>query len=253
MYSQSQRDLLRELVISQIQDRDQSSFLGFLWSFLHPLLLLLILYTFFNTAFGGEVEHYGIYMLIGLVHYTHFANTTSAALRSLRQMRSLTAETVFPKELLVLSSMLAGSLDYVLSIVTCLVIAVFVGVPIEWNWLWSFVIVALQLQLSVWVGVLLSALYPFIGDIDHVYQIFLRILFFATPIFYNSSFLSSDLAETVIALNPLAQLIAISRGVILEGRADLPVIVLFLLVNGILAWIALRVFRSLEPSFAENV
>ena len=253
MYTQSQRDLLRELVVSQIQDRDQSTVLGFLWSFLHPLLLLLILYVFFSVQFEGEVEHYGVYMLIGLVHYTHFANTTGAALRSLRQMRSLTVETVFPKELLVFGSLLAGSLDYLLSIATCLVIAAAVGVSVQWVWLWCLPIVVLQLLLSSWVGLLLSAVYPFLGDIDHLYQIFLRILFFATPIFYTSSFLSSDAARAVIALNPLARVIQISRDVLLEGRIDLGVAILFLTANGILAVAALRIFRMLEPRFAENV
>ena len=253
MYRRRHLDLLRELAVAQARNRDQSTLLGILWSFLHPLLLLVVLYSFFSNLFATEIENYGVYLLIGLVHYTHFANTTGAALRTLGQMRELTAETVFPKELLVLSHIAASSVEFLVSTGVYLGIAALAGVPISATWLWVGVTLVLQLVLSTWVGLILAGLYPFLADIDHLYQIFLRMLFFATPVFYEASSLSGEVAQTVIRANPLAWLAAFSRGAVMTGRIDYGSALVFLLINAVLVGVALKFFRALEPRFAEHV
>jgi lipopolysaccharide transport system permease protein len=253
MYRRHDLDLLRELAVSQAQSRDQSTLLGVLWSFLHPVLLLAVLYVFFSSAFATDVEHYGLYLLIGLVHYTHFANTTGAALRTLGQMRELTAETVFPKELLVLSYVAAGSVEFVASVAVYLTIAAATGVAASWSWGWALAVVALQVVLVAWTSLTLAALYPFLADIDHLFQIFLRMLFFATPVFYEPSFVTSAVAKAVILLNPLAWLVEFARAAILEGRVEWLPGAGFLALNAVLVVAALRLFRALEPRFAEYV
>lgn len=254
MYQRSQIDLLRELAIAQYKLKDQSTVFGFLWSFLHPLALLLVLFVFFNGGFGGQIEHYPIYMLLGLVHYTHFANTTGAALRTLRDMRELTAEAVFPKELLVFANVVSGSIEFVISMAICLGLAAAAGVPPSAAWLWVLPAMALQLLLAAWVGLGLASLYPFAGDIDHIYQIVLRMLFFGTPIFYDSKFLgNSPLAQTALEINPLAQMIGISRDAVLHGELRPGVLAVFTAVNLAGGVVALWLFKKLEPRFAENV
>ena len=240
--------------MAQYKLKDQSTVFGFLWSFLHPLALLLVLFIFFNGGFGGAIENYPIYMLLGLVHYTHFANTTGAALRTLRDMRELTAEAVFPKELLVLSNVVSGSIEFVISMGICLALAAAVGIAPTFAWLWVVPGMALQFVLATWVGLALASLYPFAGDIDHIYQIVLRMLFFGTPIFYDVEFLSdSPVAQAALSINPLAQMIEISRGAVLRGELRPGVLVAFLAVNLAGAAAAFWLFKRLEPRFAENV
>lgn len=254
MYSRAQIELLGELIAAQYKVRDQSTILGLLWSFLHPVLLLGVMYLFFNSRLGAEIENYGLYLLIGLIHYTHFSNSTGAALRTLRSTRELTSEAVFPKELLVFGNVIAGSIEFLISIVICLLIAVVSGVDLSWNLLWLPGVVALQLLLVTWVALLLAAIYPFAGDIDHVYEIFLRMLFLATPIFYEASFVGGGLAGTVIRWNPMTQLIGLSRWAFTGGSdPDLRIWSAFLLTNAVLCLGAFAFFKRLEPQFAENV
>src|SRR5690606_3511388 len=134
------------------QSRDQSTLLGALWSVLHPALLLAVLYAFFSNAFATDVEHYGVYLLIGLGHYTHFANTTGAALRTRRQMLELPSETVFPKELLVLRYVAAGSVEFLASLAVFLAIAAATGVAGSWSWGWALGVVRLQIVLVAWTS-----------------------------------------------------------------------------------------------------
>jgi ABC-type polysaccharide/polyol phosphate export permease len=114
--------------------------------------------------------------------------------------------------------------------------------------------VLLQLLLVLWVSLLLASLYVFVKDIEHVYQVFLRVLFLVTPTFYAPDLLGSGAARLVVLLNPLAQLIGYSRAILI-GEVPLPYGVLAALfaANLLLILAALTVFRRLEPRFAENV
>src|SRR5687768_4642565 len=87
--------LLREVAISQHKIRDQSTVLGFLWSFLHPLILLALLYLIFQGRIGQSIPHYPLFLLIGIVQYTHFSKSTSGGMRSLTRMRGVTVNVIF--------------------------------------------------------------------------------------------------------------------------------------------------------------
>jgi len=252
MDRRAQLNLLWELTIAHHKLRDQSSFFGFLWSFLHPLVMLGVFYIFFRYMAGSQVRHYPVYLLVGLVHYTHFSNSTKAALRSLRSMRQLTVDTVFPKELIVISWVVSSSIDFVISLGICLALALASGVSITLAWLWIPVLFLVQLLFTIWMGLLLSCLYLFAWDLDHIYEIGLRLLFFTTPIFYTRTVLGSGLAQTIVGLNPLARIIDAARGAIIDGQGvSLPLFALALVVNGVAMFAAYRLFKKLEPRFAE--
>ena len=124
--------LLREIAISQYKLKDQSTFLGLVWSLLHPLLMLGVLFVFFNLHMGRNVEHYPLYLLVGLIHYTHFSTSTNTGMTALVSMRGLTRDTVFPKEVLVVASVAVTSIEFIISLGICVMIALFTNVRLSW-------------------------------------------------------------------------------------------------------------------------
>jgi len=247
-------NLLWELSRSQYKLKDQSSFFGFLWSFLNPIFMVAILFVFFRGRFGHDVEHYGVYLLLGMIHYTHYSNTTSNSMRVFVSMRQLVKEAVFPKELLVFSSTLSNSVDFVIAMGVSMVVACLSGVTPTAAW-WSLPLVLfVQMLLVSWVSLLLSCVFPFARDVDHIYQVFLRALMFLTPIFYTESLVGEGTARYLVILNPLAQLIAVSRKIIIDGTApSFDVLGILLVVNAVFVVLTLRVFRSIESRLAEYV
>jgi ABC-2 type transport system permease protein len=215
LYDGRTLNLLRELTLSQYKLKDQSTFFGLLWSFLNPLFMVGVLFIFFRSRLGETVEHYGVYLLLGMVQYTHFSNATSTSMRVLLSMRHLTKEAVFPKELLVFSSTLASSIDLILGMAVCVIGGYVSGVDLSWSALALVGVVILQCLFVSWVSLLLSCLFLVARDVDHVYQVFLRALLFLTPVFYPMSFLGNGLAHYLVLLNPLAQLIELSRDILL--------------------------------------
>lgn len=247
-------NLLRELTITQIKLKDQSTFFGLLWSFLNPLLLVAVLYLFFQARLGQDIQHYALFLLIGVVHYNHFAQATNVGMRVLQSLRQLTTEVVFPKELLVLSSVLSNSFEFVLEIPLVVLIAAWAGVPLTSALLWLPVVMLLQFCLSLWVALSLAALFVYVRDLEHLYGIFLRLLFFITPVFYAPAFLGDTLAFWLVRLNPLAQLMTFSRAIILEGiPPPLEWFALLFVFNGVTLVLAWRLFKFMEPRYAERV
>ncbi len=253
-YNKKHIHLLGQIAYSQFKLKDQSTFFGFLWTFLHPLIMLTILFAFFNFRMGQEINHYGIYILIGLVQYMNFSVSTSASMRVLYSMRQLTSNTVFPKELLVFGSVVSNAIEFLISMLVCIVIAYFAGVNLLWSALLLPVVIVLQLMLILWVSLFLSCLYVFVRDIDHIYQVFLRVLLFITPIFYDFAFLGEGIAKRIALLNPLTHLVMFSRTLLIEGRVfPLGQVISFSLINLLLIYLGAKVFKKLEPTFAERV
>jgi ABC-type polysaccharide/polyol phosphate export permease len=253
-YDAKSLNLLRELTVSQYKLKDQSTFFGLVWSFLNPLFMVAVLFIFFQRRLGGVEEHYGIFLLLGLVQYTHFANTTTGAMRVLVSMRELTKEAVFPKELLVLSATLANSVDLVIAMVVCTLVAYTVGVTPSWHAVFLLCVIVLQLLLVTWVSLILSWMFLFARDIEHIYQVFLRALLFVTPIFYTTTFVNDGLARYLVLLNPLAQLIELSRRTLLHATApSIESLLGLFFANALLVALAFRLFKTFEPHLAEYV
>ena len=179
----SYRNLIREMAWSQFAVQDQNSVLGLIWSFLNPTLMVGVLFAYFQGSAGKGVAHYGIYLLLGMIHYTHFSNTTAAAMNSLHNMAQLTRHTVLPKEALVIGSVMVTSVEFGVSMLVCLILAFLSGVPMKSCLVAAPLIMLLQLVFATWVSFLLTTARVFVKDLSHLYQVFLRLLFFITPIF----------------------------------------------------------------------
>lgn len=251
-FGKQYRNLLREIVLSQFKLKDQSTFFGFIWSFLNPLIMLLVLLIFFSTIMRGHVEHYGLYLLIGIIHYTHFSNSTNGSMSVLSQMSQLTCNTVFPKEVLVIGSVIASSIEFVISMLICIPIAYLSGVRPSWTIAMLPAVFLLQIMMTLWVSFILSCLYIFLKDVGHIYQVFLRILFFMTPVFYTPAFYGRGLAKYIVLFNPLAHLIGFSRVIIIDGQLfPIKLFLIFLALNVCCIYIGFRILRKYEPKFAE--
>jgi ABC-type polysaccharide/polyol phosphate export permease len=254
LYDRKYLSLLREIAVTRYKLKDQRTVLGFIWSFLNPLIMLSLLFVLFNARLGNKIDHYAVYLLIGLVQYTHFSNSTNRSMQVLLSMRDLTSDAIFPKELLVIGSVIADVVELVASMAVCLAIAALAGVHLSWSILVLPFVFLLQLTVVLWVSLCLSCVYVFVRDLAHVYQAFMRLLLFATPIFYHASFLGDGPAQYVVWLNPLAHLVDYSRSLILGGgHFSVHQILIFFAANLLLLYWSVRLFRRYEPVFAEYV
>jgi ABC-type polysaccharide/polyol phosphate export permease len=216
--------------------------------------MLVVLFSFFRTGMGRQINHYAIYLLIGIIHFTHFSTSTSAAMTALYSMRQLTRNTIMPKEVLVIGAVISNVTEFVVSLLICIGIASLSGVELHWTVVLIPLVVLLQLMMVSWISFFLSCLFVFVRDIGYIYQVFLRILFFITPTFYTPDFLGGGVARYIVLINPLAHLISFSRAVVIDGRVfPVKLFLIFAALNAILILLSFKIFKRYEPRFAEFI
>ncbi len=249
------RDLVLLRVVARVQHQalDQGTTLGYLWSLLHPLMLLLVLYFVFRRRVGAGIPHYTVFLLIGVVQFGHFSKSLNAGMRSLRQMRSLANSVIFPKDILVYSAILVKAPEFVISMLLVAGIGILSGTGLSAALLALPLVLLLQLLCVSWLGLLLAMAYAFVRDLDHIYELGMRVLFFVTPIIFSLDQVSPTVRQ-VLLLNPLASLIEFSRLLILNGTLPpLPVVGLVALVNLGLLYLAMLLFRRSELLVIERL
>lgn len=245
--------LLRQISVTQFKNKDQSTFFGFMWSFLHPILLLLVMYLVFNFKFGNTIKHYPIYLLIGIIHYNYFSGASLSAMRVLDSMKQLTRNAIFPKEILIFATVFANTFEFLISMCICILLAYVAGVKLTMIIILIPFVIVLEILFVMWISLIVSTIFMFVKDIGHIYQVFIRALFFLTPIFYNISQLGDGFAKKIALMNPLTYIITFTRSLILNSQFfDISKYMTILILNLVLLILFLIVFRKYEIYFAES-
>ena len=257
--------LLRELVISDFKLRYQNSVLGYMWSLLRPFSLFIILYLVFVKILqaGGDIPHFGVYLLIGIVIWNYFAEVTNNSVTSIVGKGDLLRKVNFPRYVIVV----AGSFSALINLFfNFIIIAIFMLVA---NTEISSAIIAMPLLIvelfvfSLAVGFLLSALYVRYRDMTFIWEVVMQGLFFATPIMYAFSLVSdrSPVMAKLLIINPVAQLMQDMRYALVTPKSETlgstfgtPIAYLIpIMVVVVASVLAGLYFRSRAPHFAEEV
>lgn len=253
------RGLIQTLVVRDLKARYRGSVLGFFWSFINPLLLLLIYNFVFSTVMPGvrpaDLEPYALFMFCGILPWTWFSSSLLESSSTLLSGGNLIKKVLFPAEVLPIVTVLANLAHFFLGLPILVAFLVYYRRPLDpVELLWFPVIVLVQLVLTVGLALLLSALTVHFRDLKDLLGNLLTLWFFATPIIYPIS-QAPEYMRWAMNLNPMTHL-AISYQEVLfyvgpHGHwrwlmsLALLAVVVFLL--------GYFVFDRLRDSFAEEV
>lgn len=203
-------DKLFALARAEWRLRQQSTFLGFLWTLLNPALMFAVLYGLFVKWLGRAQGDYAVFLLIGLVEWNFFASATSYALSSLLRRAPLLKSYPLPLEVPVLASVLSVYFSHLLELAALgLILAFFQGAP-SLPWAWLLVIDAAYLALAAGAGLFLAGLYVFFSDLERIWGIILTAGFFLTPVFYPLAIIAPE-KGALLKASPLTAVIESAR------------------------------------------
>lgn len=253
------RGLIQTLVVRDLKARYRGSVLGFFWSFINPLLLLLIYNFVFSTVMPGvrpaDLEPYALFMFCGILPWTWFSSSLLESSSTLLSGGNLIKKVLFPAEVLPIVTVLANMAHFFLGLPILVAFLVYYRRPLDpVELLWFPVIVAVQLVLTIGLALLLSALTVHFRDLKDLLGNLLTLWFFATPIIYPIS-QAPDYMRWAMNLNPMTHL-AISYQEVLfyvgphghwRWLMSLAVLAVFVFLLGYF------VFDRLRDSFAEEV
>ncbi len=253
------RALINALVARELKARYRGSVLGFLWSFVNPLLLLLI-YNFVFTkvmpdARGKELEPYALFLFCGLLPWTWFSSSLLESANVLIAGGNLIRKVMFPAEVLPIVTVLAGLVHYALGLLVLAAFFVYYGHPIvPANLAWLPVVVTIQLALTLGLSLLIAALTVHFRDLRDLLQNLLTLWFFGTPIIYPLS-RAPESARWLFNLNPFTHLAVSYQDVLFRpepfaGWRRLLVVGAGSLVMFVIGYV---VFDRLRDTLAEEV
>lgn len=208
--------LLYNLVHRDLTVRYKRSVLGFAWTMLNPLLLMLIFVVVFSSIFRFAIKHYEIYFLAAYVAWNFFAQTTIGAMGSLAWNGALMKRVRVPKTIFALASTISGIINLLLSFVPLLLIMYAVGMKVHASILFVPFGVLLLGIFTFGVALLLSAVAVFFTDVREMWTIAITGLMYLTPIVYPLAVVP-ERYRRIILYNPLFHLLELIRQPIYDG------------------------------------
>lgn len=247
------REFLKSNVKKDIRGKYKGSFLGVLWSFINPLLSVLVYAIVFPYIMRIKVENYLIYLITGIIPWTFFTSSINMGLISVLSNADIIKKVYFPRIILPISTVTSCLVNFLIS---CLIIVLFClgsGLGISFQILWLPLIAIIQYIMLLGFTFILSAIEMYMRDIEHIVNFILSMAFYVTPILYTPDIFPENLAW-VLKVNPMAYLVNAYRSIFfyqkmpdLIGLGVVSIFSIFLFMIGYL------IFGKLQKGFAEEV
>jgi ABC-2 type transport system permease protein len=222
LISKKNRALLSELVRTDFKLRYQGSVLGYAWSLLRPLMLFAILYVVFVKflRLGGDVPHYPIYLLLGIVLWNFFGEMTNLSLSSVVSRGDLIRKIRIPRWIIVLTSSFTALINLGLNLLVVAVFMMFNDVDLMRSGL-LFPLILIEIYVfALGVSLFLAAAYVKYRDISYIWEVIMQGLFYLTPILYPLSIIPNETFKKLILMNPMAQAIQDSRHALVTPQTE---------------------------------
>lgn len=210
------RDLIYQLVRRDVVTRYKRSVLGIAWTMLQPLGMMIIFSLVFSQLFHG-VKGYPTYVLSGLIAWTFFSQTTSAAINQMVWGGTLLRRIYLPRTSFAVSAIGTGLVNLAFSLVPLILIILFTGGHIGWSALFVPIAMILIASFALGTGLLLSTLAVYFPDVAEMYQIILLAWMYLTPIIYPKDIIPEAYRSWLLNLNPMYYLIQIFRQPLYDG------------------------------------
>ena len=246
-------DMIRELAWSDFKLRYKGSLLGFLWSFIKPLLMLLVLYGVFSLILTQKIDHYILFLLLGIILWNFFVESTNISMSNILAKRELLKAVYFPRKNLVISSCLNALFTLVFNFAVFSLFLIFFRIQFNWVMLFFVIPISLLYILSLGVSYIISALYVKYRDIVHIWEVVLQVGFWITPIIYSIKMIPAKYIN-IYMMNPLARIIDDSRDIIIYGKSpELLSIIITALISIIIYVIGYYIYKKKSDYFAEDL
>lgn len=210
----NQGRLVLNFALLDLRLRYRNSILGVAWTFLEPLMMLGVLYLVFTNIFRNDIEHFPLYLLLGLITYNTLQRGTDMGLTSVASKSSLMKQIFIRKDVPAASATLTAAIMLCLDMaVFGVFMAAFQFVPTA-TILLLFPILALELLLVLGLSLPLSVLNVRFNDVQFIWRVVMQAGFFLTPIFYTMDILPGAM-RSVLEWTPMVQIMVMARDVAL--------------------------------------
>ena len=245
--------LMKQLVSRDFKTKYKRSVLGVLWSFLNPLMTMMVQYIVFSTLFKSDIPNFAVYLLIGIVCFSFFSEATTMSLTSIVGNASLITKVYVPKYIYPLTRVMSSTINFGLSLLPLLAVLLITRTPIRPAILLLPFGVCCLFALALGVGMLLASAMVFFRDTQFLWGVVSMLWMYATPIFYPESIIP-DQFMPIFKMNPLYHIIRFIRTILINGVSPEPkAYALALIASVVPLVIGATVFKRTQDRFVLNI
>jgi lipopolysaccharide transport system permease protein len=250
-------ELLASLLRREVRQRYKGSALGLVWSYLQPLLMAGIYSLLFSVLWrSNTVKHYPVFVLCGLAAFAFFQSAVMGGTTSIVDNASLVKKIWFPREIVVVSSVLSHALAAIVMF-ALVVPAGLYFTPSAIKTVWILIpVFALFILLACGISLLFATANVYYRDVAHLVGVIFLPWYFLTPVLYSFSALPGAVHHQALVTalrygNPVAPYVEVIRGVVLDGRFPSIIEAIYVVLVGPAVFaLGLWVFQRREDTFA---
>ncbi|MDE7311324.1 MAG: ABC transporter permease [Eubacterium sp.] len=210
------RSLIRQLVMKDIKLKYRRSFLGYVWSVLNPLLVMIVMYLVFSQMFRVEIVNYPAYLVIGQTLFTFMTEATNQAIFSITGNSTLLKKVYVPKYIFTLSKVTSSLVNLLFSMGAMVIVFILTGVSFSVYMLFIPIVLAQLYVFSLGLGLFLAQAAVFFRDIQYIYSVLTTAWMYLTPLFYPMEQLPESMQSSIRAFNPMYHYVTQFRTLVLE-------------------------------------
>lgn len=211
-------ELLKQLIIRDIKLKYRRSYLGYLWSILNPLMLMVVMVVVFSNLFRFDIPNFPLYLISGQVIFSFMVEATNMSVWSITGNAALLKKTYVPKYIFTLSKVGSSLVNLLFSLGALLLVMVFTQADFSWNLLFFPVIILQVFIFSLGLGLWLAAITVFFRDIQYLWGVFVSMWMYLTPLFYPVSIIPEEYQTLYKTANPMYWYIEQFRDVVLYAK-----------------------------------
>ena len=247
------RELLKTSVKKEVRSKYKNSFLGVLWSFLNPLLQIIVYAIIFSLILKNKQDNYAIFLCAGLIPWTYFSISINKSAFTIIENGNIIKKVYFPREIIPISVVTAETINFLISTLIILGFVIFGGIGISKYILYYPLVLIAQYLVILAISFIISSICVYFRDLQHFIGIILQLLFYATPIVYSQNSIPPEY-QWILKYNPMTYIVNAYRNIFYYKTAiDLKSIILLIIIaiGGCVCgyWI----FSKLQKGFAEQL
>lgn len=248
------RELLKTSVKKDIRGRYKASVLGVLWSFINPLLQVLVYAIVFPYLMKGSADHYVVYLVTGIIPWTFFQTVVNQCTTSIKSNSGIIKKVYFPRIILMLSAFLSGLINFFISCVIIVVFCLIFGMGISWHIVLVPLIAVTEGLFGLALGTIFGAIDAYIQDTEYIVNFILMMAMYGAPIIYEINiFPQGSKIGALIQINPMTKIMNAYRDVFMYHQIpDMGAIGIVFVMSLILFIIAVALFNRMQKGFAEQ-
>jgi ABC-type polysaccharide/polyol phosphate export permease len=205
------------LVTNQLKQRYRRSLLGMGWVLISPLLNTAVLSVAFNALFKNSIAQYPVYVMVGLLAWNFFAQTTTQGIDAAISGAGLLQRVYLPRSMFIVSTLGGALINMGIALIALLIVLLATGARLYFTALMLPLAIVVFGLFTLGVALVVATLAVFIGDIAHLYQLLIQALFFLTPIVYPSEIVPADY-RWLVQINPMSLMLDLFRALLYRGQ-----------------------------------